>query len=570
MIKGHAKIELTNVKTGEVKVVEDDNIVTKAPEIYESMSRLGGGAEDNNVSNFANDIIFYDKIKKSCICDIPLVDAYFGGILLLKDTVDEDAYPPVESDTNEMVGNGSVKDSFTETKEYGSYNEQESLYEVKDGMITRKYVYDFGTSKANGTISSICLCNYQYGFSGCGNSDKSFVLENKASYRADYMRASTSSSISSSSRRGLFSLLDLSYNGEKIISDESDNKNKYDRVPFYVDFESNKEYLIPRLKKNAFIDKDMTSIKIYENNFSRNNVNLMLKDNECIRMLEVEFPEELKTMVNQLGTRYINWNNAAFNYYNNKLTIVFAKNIYYIDNTASDDYIYVWNINLNLKAMTSSGSEFKKIKNTSGLKYSAIYYGDSFVIYKKWLYVISSSNASYDSYKLDMKIHKINLENYADIVEINIDIMKEVLTKWSNSNPFFISLFATASNVYISAANSTSSVGHDDDRMSFVIKNDKVKVLNKYIAASDISKYYKGLKANIFSNNVLLINSCTQSYANENSIFSILFNVQAGYNPFLLSTINNLSEPVTKTADMTMKITYTLTGSVVDTNSEGS
>lgn len=565
MIKGHAKIELTNVKTGEVKVVEDDNIVTKAPEIYESMSRLCGTSVKCNINNFANDVIFYSKIKKDYIYDISSVDAYFGGILLLKDTVDENAYPPVESDTNEMIGNGSLKDSFTETKEYGSFNEQESSYKIENGTITRKYVYDFGTSKANGTISAVCLCNYQYGFSGCGNSDKSFVLESKASYNASDWRVSTTSS-----KRNLFNLLDLTYNGEKIISNESDNKNKFDRVPFYVDFESNKEYLIPRLKKDAFINKDMTSIKIYENNFSRNKVNLMLKDNECTRMLEVEFPNELKTMVNQLGTSYINWDNVTFNYYNNKLTIVFAKGAF-VDNTNSNDYIYVWNINLDLKAMTSSGSEFKKIRNASSLRYSVMSSGNSFVVYKKWLYVISSGGSK-DTYDTNIKIHKINLENYADIVEINIDVMKEVLTS-SRSKKFYISLFATASNVYISATGGSNNTENSDSSISFVIKNDKVKVLNKYIVSFYLDNHNDGIRANIFSNNALLIRSAYQgngSYANKNSIFDSMYGVGASYNPFMLSTINNLPEPVTKTADMTMKITYTLTGSVVDASSEGS
>ena len=33
-------------------------------------------------------------------------------------------------------------------------------------------------------------------------------------------------------------------------------------------------------------------------------------------------------------------------------------------------------------------------------------------------------------------------------------------------------------------------------------------------------------------------------------------------NPYTLSTINNLPEPVTKTSDMTMKITYTVTSKI--------
>ena len=47
-------------------------------------------------------------------------------------------------------------------------------------------------------------------------------------------------------------------------------------------------------------------------------------------------------------------------------------------------------------------------------------------------------------------------------------------------------------------------------------------------------------------------------YSGENGD---MYNRSKGFsrNPFYLGTINNLGTPVTKTADKTMKITYTLT-----------
>lgn len=157
MIKGHTKIELTNVKTGEVQVVEDDNIVTNAPMIYENASKIRGYNEYAAAKSFAGDVILKKDAGNK---QVLLADAYFGGILLFADPIDENANYPYVNSTNEMVGNGSVYDAMTETKEYGAYNQEESTYVVsEDGIITRKYVYDFGTSKANGTISSVCLCN---------------------------------------------------------------------------------------------------------------------------------------------------------------------------------------------------------------------------------------------------------------------------------------------------------------------------------------------------------------------------------------------------------------------------
>ena len=48
-------------------------------------------------------------------------------------------------------------------------------------------------------------------------------------------------------------------------------------------------------------------------------------------------------------------------------------------------------------------------------------------------------------------------------------------------------------------------------------------------------------------------------YSGENGDMYSLYSKGFSRNPFYLGTINNLGAPVTKTADKTMKITYTLT-----------
>ena len=61
MLKGHTKIELTNVKTGEKKVVEKHNLVT------------------NGIASL------YGKLPKECLFeDVSNIDFHFGGLLLFE------------------------------------------------------------------------------------------------------------------------------------------------------------------------------------------------------------------------------------------------------------------------------------------------------------------------------------------------------------------------------------------------------------------------------------------------------------------------------------------------------
>lgn len=557
MIKGHTKIELTNVKTGEVQVVEDDNIVTNAPMIYENASKIRGYNEYAAAKSFAGDVILKKDAGNK---QVLLADAYFGGILLFADPIDENANYPYVNSTNEMVGNGSVYDAMTETKEYGAYNQEESTYVVsEDGIITRKYVYDFGTSKANGTISSVCLCNYQYGFIGDGNDDISRALNSKANYNA-YMDNVTGSygSTNKSYHTEFFNLDTLTFRNA-VITENANTKRS--RMILYVDVDRNKEYFIPIIDDiGTIINEASTSLKIYENDFGRNKVNLLRKTNDCSRMIEITIPQKIKTIISNLTntSKKLYLYKTIYTYENGKLIIAFAESEQYSNYycVTSSDKICVWEINLDLSTMTSSGNSVKELSNTSGYNlylYSSSITTPNAVIYKNHLYM-----ARYGSNLRTVGIYKINLDNAADVVAID---MSNVLSYMNNVNvnSCKIKMFATKERIYFDLG----TVADSSKNAVFVIKNDKAKILNGICikSSNDGSDMYD-LNGNIFSNNVFIAGIYSGgSYNNaiSGSLIASYYSTKLVYNPFMVSTINNLSSPVTKTADMTMKITYTLT-----------
>lgn len=149
-IKGHTRIELTTVATGEKKIIEHYNTFQSA--VLAAQLRSLGAA---NNSLWAN----------STLAGRPLWRNLLGGILLFRDEITPPAsYAPA---TNLMVANGAFGVTNNGTPaELGSYNSIESS---TSGTNSLSFVYDWGTSQGNGTISCVCLTSELGGYIGYGN-----------------------------------------------------------------------------------------------------------------------------------------------------------------------------------------------------------------------------------------------------------------------------------------------------------------------------------------------------------------------------------------------------------------
>ena len=140
-MKGKTIIELTDVKTKKKEVLKDGNLVT---DVLEKILTLNPNGLLTNI----NKDTFY-----------PIVEKIVGGILLFKDKITEDKNTSFVSTSNECIGYAGQIEGVQENPLQGSFNKQES----KATSNGYKFVWDFGTSKANGKISSVCLTNAKAG-----------------------------------------------------------------------------------------------------------------------------------------------------------------------------------------------------------------------------------------------------------------------------------------------------------------------------------------------------------------------------------------------------------------------
>lgn len=135
-LHGSATIELTNAD-GRKKIIKHDNLITNAP--------------SDLLRSYRGDYaILFRNMKQTD----SFAKTIFGGILLFGDTLNDDPaeyYIP----TSNIVGYAS-QDAYSGLDlARGSNNDSESGLQ-EDGSY--KFVWDFATSQANGTIKSLALC----------------------------------------------------------------------------------------------------------------------------------------------------------------------------------------------------------------------------------------------------------------------------------------------------------------------------------------------------------------------------------------------------------------------------
>lgn len=160
-IKGKTTFELTDVNTGEVEVIEDNNMVTNALQEF----LLTYGIFNNNPYG-----------RNGGIRNSELYANLLSGLFLFDTALDENVDNTFMPAGVKMIGNGSrgVSNSGA-VAELGSYNGTESGVQ-SDGSI--KFVYDYSTAQANGTISCACLTSLAGGYMGMG-SEHNYVNSNR-------------------------------------------------------------------------------------------------------------------------------------------------------------------------------------------------------------------------------------------------------------------------------------------------------------------------------------------------------------------------------------------------------
>ena len=145
-LKGHAVIELTDVNTGEVERVEHDNLITNgAGELLSSFSELYNWSQTNTSLL---------PIEARLLCGIYLFDN------ALTESASNTQLPDIAD--AKLTGYAGNATSDGNDNKRGDFNSAES-----EALVNGyKFVWDFGTDDANGTIASLALTNYVAGYHG--------------------------------------------------------------------------------------------------------------------------------------------------------------------------------------------------------------------------------------------------------------------------------------------------------------------------------------------------------------------------------------------------------------------
>lgn len=475
-MKGHAKIELIEVATGKKKVVEHDNMLTKAISEYVKPIALTGYTP-----------LLDCKTKGQ-------FNVLFGGLFLFDGAIEENAditYPPKGV---HCTGRGSNISYGGEDTNLGSFNSNESGFDENGNY---KMVWDFNTSQANGTIAALSLTSLLGGRSGLGS-------------------PAYDSAINSSTAQTLYS---TDYGFYQKVKDATISD------------------------KIAFAIGDCLYFLLYYNvYYSSSEADLYMKNSGTLSFLKVKMPVD---------------------------NIVFSNN-------KSNEPMRYERVDISIPSKIMN-----QITDNNGIIGGICLDG-------RYMYVMLTTAHKYIAKNEEINLLKIDTQNNfsAECVSF-INTTNEVLFRsylssnnkipdyggeWFVADGYYICINQDRDKLYrIKIADSTDVAAIDMSLAKGWDKNTQKRFVGKITDAHVLLKNYGNsyiIDLDEWTCKCSLFNSFGTEYLTtvtaDKSKFII--SMRNGYspmlvivqNPFYIATINNLSEPVTKTSAHTMKVTYTL------------
>lgn len=517
-IKGDAVIQLKNVHTGEVKEYRHENSLTSfTSDLFQEPGVFG-----------------YKPTKLLSSVDRSPLDNMFGGILLYDSTISGlPTYVPAGAT---MVGNGSINNSAENSNlpELGSYNQVDS--EAQSTSTKRVYIYEWKSYQALGDINSICLTSPVGGYDGTG-----YRVYTDASQlpKADYCPLGTRRAANSNNN-------DLGYynvtsgdmfqhcmTAEEVIRfggiDFTDGQAYLATVPQGTD------NIFAQGLKKCFIDG---SITIGRYSMPVHQINPFLSQRYFSNYIQPE------NKIDDLTFSITPHSDVQFAYLTggrDYLLLVGFTHIY----SSYGSWVTYFNISNN-NPQTIYIQEFKRTGNT-------------WAVGRTFTSTCVSGQQSGELFRVSTNgsmIEKSYLIPYGDTNGINFIMINAT----SNNQTWLIKTDGTVTEA--TAPLGSSSTGgnyltfNQNGRILILGKGYYDPVLNIYstINIPVSSNYTPMAMQNLDSENFIgfLGTSITTSLTNYIPRFQ-----QLPCN--WLATVNNLSEPIQKTADYTMKIIYTLT-----------
>lgn len=477
MLKGKTIIELTNVKTGEKEIVEDNNMVTNAlNDIFKPVS-----ISNKSTKYFDEFTPYYENLISSVLCFDTAIDEN-----------PDNYYPPANAN---LVGCAAYKiQNDTKNTIRGNYNLTESEVNFKDRYV--KHVYDFSTSQANGTIASVCLTSTSGGMTSYGNKDgitydggKYYLMQPICHDVLQYVKPEFTGAATTSK-----------YSGLNAVTTEPAPLDGRTEAIFLIDREKDCVYYfkvfdskhIGIVKRRAF----MKSVTILEN------VKTQKPLIEEIRLPELE---------NEMFMGCIGYNYDP------------ATDCLYLHTCTSQ----ILEPNRSVKIVEIKVDSWQirqyEVFNTTGCNLNTTY--------KMGLFVTDGYLLA-KAYNSPYELYKIKISNSSEVVKfkrINTNLIMALPKFVINGRVYFELTKENGSTQQLLIANMST--------------NEIMPMETRTFANASYETNYTPVR-----NEPLL-------YFSDVGIIGIYgWYIMCNY----LATINNLAEPVTKTADKTMKITYVL------------
>lgn len=529
MLKGTATIELTNVKTGEKEVYTEENMVTNA----------------------LRDLLTDDPLALANCCTgcstqmAPITSNALSGILLFENALEEDPDKYIPPNNNVIVGYANTAVNTTADPKRGSGNQTEQGFtEDNKGY---KFVFDFTTSQANGTISAIGLTSDAAGLCGRGSKYTAYNPVRGTRYCEKEVAEFSTNTVPSDDLVILSWLTALVPEKNEAISVWTSDANTIECKRFGAALTSVgfRESAISRPSKKILEEKTITTTtfgKSVSSSSTRTFYNAFVDGGDRYIW---GFEHANNAGGNSSGNASVNWIKIK------------------IDDFTFEEGTWTLAAQLNAFAYTyDEGNMFTKM-NTLAYQPSSIYWRGvckwkNCCVHNGYLYCFNYSKTGV--YKIELaNPSNIKFMPHPDGQVLDISIDSPSMLRGDTTHPV------------LASANGLDVRGDDIVFQNGVIENDEIIPVGTKTSISwtqyDLwlrpypSNYPVGFAHSVSPRLNVGLNKVrwyATGYAPDSSTLNASLTMCASLMPNMvyLATINNLSKPVQKTADKTMKITY--------------
>lgn len=548
-LKGHTKIELTNVNTGEVEIYEDDNMVTNALENYfQTLGSFGcysnlvsSQSLSNFVRRFTNGLFLFDKP--------------------LEERVDN-LLPPGGT---QLTGRGSTLVYDGVDKTMGSYSTQSKPLYNGYGY---EHVWEFNTNQANGKIASACLTTALGGKVGTGVEAVDTSLANlNTNFETPFKSNQYYKRVDGTNQFIVQINMDENY---CLYVKDFGLYGNYCQYFIHSNassarFAQSNTYVTQAHINNSILNTH--DLILYKYRVPFNNLSLFeyehnpsLIETKTIHLNELDtiITTQMKTLTSSAPYYYYNYHIVTKNDYmyfyfhpfsSNSLTDF--SNIY--NKTENGNHGYIWKINLHT-FQVEKFFEIKNIvtnqKNGIGLLRGSFRpdYNYSTVASHTLLHITENDYliipATFNNNGTTIiGLCKIDLNNQTDFEWIHwCTGPEDVPHTWNGL--YYMNMFDYNDKMYV-----CNSQNYYIDCLDLVDNSNYFITANNDLMYEGKKRYQNVFLYN-YNDNLFLIQQYIQTESLMYTCFSIL--------PNMLVTINNLPQEIIKSPEQTMKVTYTI------------